>query len=86
MRYKRFHLFMDSEPNFYFICATNPPAFLCASRPTFSSGDLFTSVSETCMHHGAIRCCYLISLRTKINRGVSLWNISVCFDYSIQVL
>ena len=57
MRYKRFHLFMDSEPDFYFICATNPPASLCASRPTqFSSEDLFTSVSETCMHHGAIRC------------------------------
>ena len=86
MRYKRFHLFMDSEPDFYFICATNPPASLCASRPTFSSEDLFTSVSETCMHHGAIRCCYLISLRTKMNRGVSLWNISVCFDYNIQVL
>ena len=77
---------MDSEPDFYFICATNPPASLCASRPTFSSEDLFTSVSETCMHHGAIRCCYLISLRTKMNHGVSLWNISVCFDYNIQVL
>ena len=76
MSYKRFHLFMDSEPDFYFISATNPPASLCASRPTFSSEDLFTSVSETCMH-GAIRCCYLISLRTKLNRGVSLWNISV---------
>ena len=86
MRNKRFHLFMDSEPDFYFICATNPPASLCASRPTFSSEDLFTSVSETCMHHGAIRCCYLISLRTKMNRGVSLWNISVWFDYNIQVL
>ena len=86
MRYKRLHLFMDSEPEFYFICATNPPASLCASRPTFSSEDLFTSVSETFMHHGAIRCCYLISLRTKMNRGVSLWNISVCFDYNIQVL
>ena len=85
-RYKRFHLFMDSEPDLYFICATNPPASLCASRPTFSSEDLFTSVSETCMHHGAIRRCYLISLRTKMNRGVSLWNISVCFDYNIQVL
>ena len=23
---------MDSEPDFYFICATNPPASLCASR------------------------------------------------------
>ena len=43
----RFHLFMDSEPDFYFICATNPPASLCASRPTFSREDLFTSVSET---------------------------------------
>ena len=89
MRYKRFHSFMDSEPDFYFISATNPPASLsclCASRPTFSSKDLFTSVSETCMHHGAIRCCYLISLRTKMNRGVSLWNISVCFYYNIQVL
>ena len=86
MRYKRFHLFMDSEPEFYFICATNPPASLCASRPTFSSEDLFTSVSETSMHHGAIRSCYLISLRTKMNRGVSLWNISVCFDYNIKVL
>ena len=59
---------------------------LCASRPTFSSEDLFTSVSETCMHHGAIHCCYLISLRTKMNRGVSLWNISVCFYCKIQVL
>ena len=39
-----------------------------------------------CMHHGAIRCCYLISLRTKMSRGISLWNISVCFDYNIQVL
>ena len=77
---------MDSEPDFYFICATNPPASLCASRPTFSSEDLFTSVSETCMHHQTIRCCYLISLRTNMNRGVSLWNISVCFDYNIQVL
>ena len=84
---------MDSEPDFYFICATNPPASLsclCASRPTFSSEDLFvcvfTSVSETCMHHGVIRCCYLISLRTKMNHGVSLWNISVCFDYNIQLL
>ena len=86
MCYKRFHLFMDSEPEFYFICATNPSASLCASRPTFSIEDLFTSVSETCMHHGAICCCYLISLRTKMNRGVSLWNISVCFDYNIQVL
>ena len=86
MRYKRFHLSMDSEPEFYFICAINPPASLCASRPTFNSEDLFTSVSETCMHHGAIRCGYLISLRTKMNRGVSLWNISVCFDYNIQVL
>ena len=75
---------MDSEPDFYFICATNPPASLCASRPTFSSEDLFTS--ETFMHHEAIRCCYLISLRTNMNRGVSLWNISVCFDYDIQVL
>ena len=86
MRYKRFHLFMDSEPDFYFICTTNPPASLCASRPTFSSEDLFTSVSETCMHHGAIRCCYLISLRTKMNRGISSWNISVCFDCNIKVL
>ena len=86
MRYKRFHLFMDSEPEFYFICTTNPPASLCASQPTFSSEDLFTSVSETCMHHGAIRCCYLISLRTKMNRGVSSWNISVWFDYNIKVL
>ena len=86
MRYKRFHLFMDSELDFYVICATNPPASLCASRPTFSSEDLFTSVSETCMYHGATRCCYLISLRTKMNRGVSLWNISVCFDYNIKVL
>ena len=86
MRYKRFHLFMDSEPEFYFICATNPPASLCASRPTFNSEDLFTSVWETCMDHGAIHCCYLISLRTKMNRGVSLLNISVCFDYNIQVL
>ena len=60
MRYKCFNLFMDSQPDFYFICPTNPPASLCASRPTFSSEDLFTSVSETCMHHGAIRCCYLI--------------------------
>ena len=77
---------MDSVPDFYFICTTNPPASLCASQPTFSSEDLFTSVLETCMHHGAIRCCYLISLRTKMNRGVSLWNISVCFDYNIQVL
>ena len=77
---------MDSEPDFYLICATNPPASLCASRPTFSSEDLFTSVSETFMHHEAIRCCYLISLRTNMNRGVSLWNISVCFDYNIQVL
>ena len=84
MRYKCFHLFMDSQPDFYFICPTNPPASLCASRPTFSSEDLFTSVSETCMPHGAIRCCYLISLRTKMNRGVSSWNISVCFDYNIK--
>ena len=59
--------------------AQHPPASLCASRPTFSSEDLFTSVSETCMHHGAIRCCYLISLRTKMNHGVSLWNISGFF-------
>ena len=86
MSYKRFHLFMDSEPEFYFICTTNPPASLCASQPTFSSEDLFTSVSETCMHHGAIRCCYLISLKTKMNRGVSSWNISICFDYNIKVL
>ena len=84
MGYKCFHLFMDSQPDFYFICPTNPPASLCASRPTFSSEDLFTSVSETCMHHGAIRCCYLISLRTKMNRGVSSWNISVGFDYNIK--
>ena len=86
MRYKCFHLFMDSEPDFSYICATNSPASLCAPRPTLSSEDLFTSASETCMHHGAIRCCYLISLRTKMNRGVSLWHISVCFDYNIQVL
>ena len=86
MRYKRFHLFMDSEPDFHFICAINLPASLRASRPTFSSEDLFTSVLEACMHHGGIRCCYLISLRTKMNRGVSLWNISVCFDYNKQVL
>ena len=86
MHYKRLHLFMDSEPDFYFICTTNPPASLCASRRTFSCEDLFTSVSETCMHHGAIRCCYLISLRTKMNRGVSSWNITVCFDYNIKVL
>ena len=86
MRYKHFHLFMDSEPDFYFICTKNPPASLCASRPTFSSEDLFTSVSETCMLQGAIRCCYLISLRTKMNRGVSSWNISVCVDYNIKVL
>ena len=86
MRYTRFHLFMDSELDFYVICATDPPASLCASRPTFNSEDLFTSVSETCMHHGATRCCYLIPLRMKMNRGVSLWNISVCFDYNIQVL
>ena len=84
MRYKRFHLFMDSQPDFYFICPTNPPASLCAPRPTFSSEDLFTSVSETCMHYGAIRCSYLISLRTKMNRGVSSWNIFVCFDYNIK--
>ena len=31
MRYKCFHLFMDSQPDFYFICPTNPPASLCAS-------------------------------------------------------
>ena len=43
MRYKCFHLFMDSQPDFYFICPTNPPASLCASRPTFSSEDLFTN-------------------------------------------
>ena len=30
MRYKCFHLFMDSQPDFYFICPTNPPASLCA--------------------------------------------------------
>ena len=66
--------------------AQHPPASLCASRPIFSSEELFTSVSETCMHHGAIRRHYLISLRTKMNPGVSLWNISVCFDYNIQVL
>ena len=84
MRYKRYHLFMDSQPNFYFICPSNPPASLCASRPTFSSEDLFTSVTETCMHHGAIRVCYLISLKTKMNHGVSSWNISVCFDYNIK--
>ena len=84
MRYKRFHLFMDSQPDFYFICPTNPPASLCAPRPTFSSEDLFTSVSETCMHYGAIRCSYLISLRTKMNRDVSSWNIFVCFDYNIK--
>ena len=83
---KTFNLFMDSELHFYFICVTNSPASLCASWLTFSSEDLFTSVSETCMHHGAIRCCYLISVRTKMNRGVSLWNISVCFDYDIQIL
>ena len=77
---------MDSEPDFYFTCATNPPASLCASRPTFSSEDLFTSVWETYRHHEAIRCCYLISLRTNMNRGVSLLNISVCFDYNKQVL
>ena len=35
MRYKCFHLLMDSQPDFYFICPTNPPASLCASRPTF---------------------------------------------------
>ena len=64
----------------------HPPASLCASRPIFSSEELFTSVSETCMHHGAIRCHYLISLRIKMNRGASSWNISVCFDYDIQVL
>ena len=46
MRYKHFHLVMDSEPEFYFICATNPPASLCASKPTFSSEDLFTSVQR----------------------------------------
>ena len=65
--------------------AQHPLASLCASRPIFSSEELFTSVSETCMHHGAIRCHYLISLGTKIHRDVSLWNISVCFDYDIQV-
>ena len=77
MLYKRFHLFMDSEPEFYFICATNLPASFCASWPTFSSEDLFTSVQ---------RLACMISLRTKMNRGVSLWNISVCFDYNIQIL
>ena len=66
--------------------AQHPPASLCASRHIFSSEELFTSVSETCMHHGAIRCHYSISLRTKMNRGVSLWNISVFYYYSIQVL
>ena len=65
--------------------AQHPPASLFASRPIFSSEELFTSVSETCRHHGAIRCHNLISLRTKMNRGISLWNISVCFDYNIQV-
>ena len=65
MRYKRFHLFVDSEPDFYFICATSPPASLCASQPTFSSEDLLTSVSETCMHHEVIRCCYFIFLGQK---------------------
>ena len=64
----------------------HPPASLCASRPIFSSEELFTSVSETCMHHGAIRCHYSISLRTNMNRGVSLWNISVFYYYNIQVL
>ena len=76
---------MDSEPDFYLICATYLPASLSASRPTISSNELFTPVSETCMHHGAIRCHCLISLRTIMNRDVSLWNISVCFDYNIQV-
>ena len=37
MRYKCFHLFMDSQPDFYFICPTNPPASLCASRPTLAA-------------------------------------------------
>ena len=66
--------------------AQHPPASLCSSWPIFSSEELCTPVSGTCMHHGAIRCYYLISLRSKINHGVSLWNISVCFDYNIQVL
>ena len=66
--------------------AQHPPAYLCASRPIFSSEELFSSVSETYMHHGAIRCHYLISLRIKMNRGVSSWIISVCLDYNIQVL
>ena len=51
--------------------AQHPPASLCAPRPIFSSEELFTSVSETWVHHGAIRCNYLISLRTKMNRGDS---------------
>ena len=66
--------------------AQHPLASLCASRPIFGSEELFTSASETCMHHGAIRCHCLISLRTNMNHDVSLLNISVCFDYNMQVL
>ena len=36
-RPKCFHLFMDSQPDFYFICPTNPPASLCASRPLLAA-------------------------------------------------
>ena len=75
--YKRFHLFMDSVPDFYFICTTNPPASLCASRPTFSSEDLFTSVSETCVHHGAIRCCYCPACRTTLV-ATRFWVAVIC--------
>ena len=49
---------------------------------------IFTSFAQQirrplCVHHD-LRCCYLISLRTKMNRGVSSWNISVCFNYNIK--
>ena len=59
---------------------------LCVHHDLLLAATICLHLFQTCMHHGAIHCCYLISLRTKMNRGVSLWNISVCFDYNIQVL
>ena len=82
----KFSLIHGFRARFLTSFVQHPPASLCASRPICSSEELFTSVSETCMHHGAIRCHYTISLGTKMNRGVLLWNISVCFDYNIKVL
>ena len=76
---------MDSEPDFWLhFCNIRWP--LCVHH------DLFLA-ARNCLHllqrfacTLAIRCHYSISLRTKMNHFVSLSNISVCFDYNMQVM